>query len=188
MQVFLKATKLVTELNKGVQGMKHFVYPSILQKQAIPAIKHAKTKNIILHYSELTGVKLTVMLPILNQQLRQSVTNSISDTPKSLFSIFLCHSFIRCGEIAETLTELVTFCADMVEILNLDSADLTETQLKLKKSMQNSTAIKSRILVMTPAMAVKMQPLLANMVCQSIVIDKVELLQALEFTSDLLKL
>lgn len=136
--------------------MKLFVYPSILQKQAIPAIKHSKTKNIVLHYSELTGVKLTVMLPVLNQQLRQSVANSICDTPKPLFSIFLCHSFVRCGEVAETLTELVTFCAEMIEILNLDSADFTETQLKLKKSMQNSTAVKSRVLVMTPSMAVKM--------------------------------
>lgn len=82
-----------------------------------------------------------------------------------MFSIILCHSFIRCGEIAETLTELVTFCADMIEVLNLDSADYTEAQLKLKKSLQNSTALKSRVLVMTPSLAVKIQPLLANMVC-----------------------
>jgi hypothetical protein len=50
--------------------MKHFVYPSILQKQAMPAIKSSKTNNVIIHYQELTGIKLTVMLPILNSQIR----------------------------------------------------------------------------------------------------------------------
>lgn len=70
MQTFLKSLKFVSELNKGVQGMKHFVYPSILQKQAIPAIKSSQTKNIMIHYQELTGIKLTVMLPVLNHQIR----------------------------------------------------------------------------------------------------------------------
>lgn len=30
--------------------MKHFVYPSILQKQAMPAIKSSKTKNVVINY------------------------------------------------------------------------------------------------------------------------------------------
>ena len=77
--------------------MKHFVYPSILQKQAIPAIiKQAQTKNVIVFYQELTGIKLTVMLPILNAQIRQAVQNSALDVSKPLYTIVLCHSFIRC--------------------------------------------------------------------------------------------
>ena len=47
---FLKQLKFVTELNKGVQSLKTYVYPSILQKQAMPAIKQAPTPNIVLRY------------------------------------------------------------------------------------------------------------------------------------------
>jgi hypothetical protein len=96
MLTFLKSLKILAELNKGVQSMKHFVYPSILQKQAIPVIKQAQTKNVIVYYQELTGIKLTVMLPILNAQIRQAVQNSALDVSKPLYTIVLCHSFIRC--------------------------------------------------------------------------------------------
>ena len=47
---FLKSLKFVSELNKGVQSLKTFVYPSVLQKQAMPAIKQAPTPNIIINY------------------------------------------------------------------------------------------------------------------------------------------
>jgi superfamily II DNA/RNA helicase len=104
MLAFLKSLKILAELNKGVQSMKHFVYPSILQKQAIPAIKQAQTKNIIIYYQELTGIKLTVMLPVLNAQIRQAVQNSALDTIKPLYTVVLCHSFIRCQEVSETLS------------------------------------------------------------------------------------
>jgi hypothetical protein len=37
------------------------------------------------------------MLPILNAQIRQAITNSVSEEPtKTLFTVILCHSFIRC--------------------------------------------------------------------------------------------
>ena len=76
------------------------------------------------------------MLPILNAQIRQAVTNSVNEEPtKTLFTVILCHSFIRCQEISDTLKELVTFCTEMIEIINLDTGDFTETQLKLKKSL-----------------------------------------------------
>jgi len=32
----------------------------------MPAIKNSETNNVILHYTELTGIKLTLLLPILN--------------------------------------------------------------------------------------------------------------------------
>lgn len=50
--------------------MKHFVYPSILQRQAMPAIKTSQTKNIVINYQELSGIKLTYLLPCLNNMIR----------------------------------------------------------------------------------------------------------------------
>jgi hypothetical protein len=83
------------------------------------------------------------------------VQNSVEADAKSFYTVVMCHSFIRCNEISETLTELVTFCPEMVEVINLDTTDFTEIQLKLKKSMTNATALKSRVLVMTPSVAKK---------------------------------
>ena len=50
MQNFLKELKIITELTKGVQSMKSFIYPTILQKKAMPEVKNNKKKNIIIHY------------------------------------------------------------------------------------------------------------------------------------------
>ena len=47
--------------------MKTFVYPSVLQKQALePLKKSSSAKNVIIRYRELNGIKLTVMLPVLH--------------------------------------------------------------------------------------------------------------------------
>lgn len=46
----------------------------IFQKEAIPVVKKAKSKNIIIKYSMMSGVKLTVLLPTLNQLIRSVVT------------------------------------------------------------------------------------------------------------------
>ena len=73
MAVFLKQLKIVSELNKGVKSMKRYVYPSILQKQAIPAIKNSDSKNVIVHYQEFTGVKLTFLLPVVDDLLRTAI-------------------------------------------------------------------------------------------------------------------
>jgi len=50
MQEFLKELKMLTELNKGVQSLKHYLYPSALQKQAMPALKSSKVKNVVIRY------------------------------------------------------------------------------------------------------------------------------------------
>jgi len=137
MLAFLKSLKFVSELNKGVQSMKHFVYPSILQRQAMPAIKTSQTKNIVINYQELSGIKLTYLLPCLNNMIREAILNSVSEEKdkKPFCMVILCHSFIRCQEIANTISELITFCDDMLEVINLDSTDFTESQIKIKKSM-----------------------------------------------------
>jgi len=38
MSAFLKEAKVLTELSKGVQSMKQFLYPTLLQKEALPII------------------------------------------------------------------------------------------------------------------------------------------------------
>lgn len=45
----------------------------------------------------------------------------------------------------------------MVEVLNLDSTDFSEAQIKLKKSLTGASAAKSRIIVLTPSLARKIQ-------------------------------
>jgi hypothetical protein len=103
----------------------------------------------------------------------------------------LCHSFVRCNEIGETIKEVTSFCSEVIEVIDLDTSDLTEVNLKLKKSLANSSSLKSRIVIMTPSLAIKMQEknlfnALGN--CHSLVLDKIDLLQALDFGSDLVKL
>ena len=50
--------------------MKTIVYPSVLQKEALePLKKEGSDKNVIIRYSELNGIKLTVLLPLLHNQI-----------------------------------------------------------------------------------------------------------------------
>lgn len=71
MQVFLKSQRLITELNKAVAGMGSYVYPSVLQREAIPAIKKVLTgkgehSSMVIRYTEMNGIKLTVLMPVIN--------------------------------------------------------------------------------------------------------------------------
>jgi len=43
------------------------------------AIKESKSRNVVIHYKEMNGIKLTVFLPILNSQVRAAIANSIAD-------------------------------------------------------------------------------------------------------------
>ena len=95
MTAFLKSHKVLKELQKGVQLMKTFVYPSVLQKQAMPPLKNAKelTKNVIIRYREMNGIKLTVLLPTLHNQIKDSITAQANDpTTPPVVSLVLCHS------------------------------------------------------------------------------------------------
>jgi len=66
MTTFMKTQKVLKELTKGVQSMKTFIYPSLLQKQAIPALKKGSARNVVIRYREMNGIKLTIMLPLLH--------------------------------------------------------------------------------------------------------------------------
>lgn len=73
------------------------------------------------------------------------------------------------------VTELVTFCNDMVEIVCLDTTDSVELNLKLKK-LDQLPQTKSRVYVMTPTVATKLTKHSANLICHSVILDKTELL------------
>jgi hypothetical protein len=64
-QAFLKG-KVLKELSKGVATLNGYVYPSVLQSAAIPVLKKNEKNSIIIKYSEMSGIKLTYLLPIMN--------------------------------------------------------------------------------------------------------------------------
>jgi len=93
MTAFLKSQKVLKELSKGVQSMKTFVYPSILQKQAMPPLKDVKgARNVIIRYREMNGIKLTVFLPMLHNQIKFAVKSQAEDDKTMVGSLVLCHS------------------------------------------------------------------------------------------------
>ena len=75
----------------------------------------------------MSGIKLTVLLPLVNQQTKLVVTNeddSIGD--KVAYTLVLCHSNIRCRELGEFTEELTSFCKDIVDVVVFDSSDLQD--------------------------------------------------------------
>jgi len=130
MQPLLKEVKILNELAKGVMSMKSYVFPSVLQKEAIPVIKaKGKSNNIIVRYSSMSGVKLTVLLPLLNQLIRDVASNPTGDA-KTV--VILCHSAMRCTEMEGFLKDLLTFCKEVVEIVDLYNGDKQENIIHLK--------------------------------------------------------
>jgi hypothetical protein len=75
----------------------------------------------------MSGIKLTVLLPVINQLIREVAGNQSSQ-----YVAILCHSVMRCQEIEAFLKELVTFCNDVVEIVDLYSGEKIENSLRLK--------------------------------------------------------
>ena len=71
MQDMLTKAKILNDLAKGTASMKH-IYPTVLQSAAIPLLKKEK-KCVLLKYCEYAGIKLTVLLPLLDKQIRYSV-------------------------------------------------------------------------------------------------------------------
>lgn len=76
MQQLLKSSKILTELQKGVAAMQSYANPSVLQSAALPAIKKEKGRtgrNVIVKYSEMSGIKLAVLVPVLDKQIKYAV-------------------------------------------------------------------------------------------------------------------
>lgn len=124
MTAFLKEQKVLKELQKGVQSMKTFVYPSVLQKQAMPPLKKANgAKNVILRYREMNGIKLTVLLPTLHNQIKSSIMAQAADpTSPPVASLVLCSSQLRASQMYDFATELTVFCNEIVEVVNIDDS------------------------------------------------------------------
>ena len=152
MQNFLKELKIVSELSKSVQSMKSYIYPTSLQKQAMEPIKNKKQKNVIIKYQEFNGIKLTVFLPLLNNQMRHAITESITSEGSPLIhTAVICHSKARSAVITEFLTDLSSFCSSMLKIINLDeSNDIKDSLAIYRNAVQTKTQGLSFIFVGNP--------------------------------------
>jgi hypothetical protein len=65
----------------------------------------------------MSGIKLTYLLPIMNQQIKEAVAN---DNEKVLYTMVLCHSQKRCDELAQFSNELTRFCSDIIDVVVFD--------------------------------------------------------------------
>ena len=115
--------------------MKSYIYPTALQKQAMKALKNKKQKNVIIKYQEFNGIKLTIFLPMLNNQMRHAITESvINEDSTAIHSAVICHSKARSATITEFLTDLTSFCSEMVKIINLDESSDIKDSLAIYRS------------------------------------------------------
>ena len=112
--------KVLKELGKGVAGMNGYIYPSVLQSAAIPVLKKNEKNSVIIKYSEMSGIKLTYLLPIMNQQIKEAVAE---DDNKVLYTMVLCHSMKRCDEMAKFSSDLTRFCSDIIDVVLFDQLD-----------------------------------------------------------------
>lgn len=74
----------------------------------------------------MSGVKLTYILPIINQQIKEVVA---SEDGKIIYSLVLCHSNARCEELAEFTRELTRFCTDIVDVVIFDQLDFQDVKI-----------------------------------------------------------
>jgi hypothetical protein len=125
--------------------MGSYVYPSVLQREAIPAIKKVLTgkgehSSMVIRYTEMNGIKLTVLMPVINAQIRQAVARAADESSNSkyLYTIVLCHSSMRCADLAEFSENLLEFCSSMVDVVNLGFGDFNETITNLKTELEDS--------------------------------------------------
>ena len=159
--------------------MKLFIYPTILQKKAMESVKNKKKKNIIIHYQEFNGIKLTVFLPLINNQIRYSIEQTASEeTPKLNYSVILCHSKGRSQQISEFLAEMTYFCSEIIKVINLDeSSDINDSLAQLRKAKESDTPGMSVVLVSTAGLYLEfLEKADDTTSCYSIVLDKVDLL------------
>lgn len=209
MQGLLKELKFLKELNKGVQSMKTYVYPSVLQMQALAPLKKAGgVKNVIIKYREMNGVKLTVMLPLLHNMIKfsimeQAASKAINDEDDAeektssdaplVGSVILCHSQLRAAEMTDFTTELTQFCDEIVEVVNFDES-IDDALAKLRIISAKTTSAegtlafrKSVALIGTPGNFVKLlDSAKLKMKFHSIVLDKVDLLTAMDFKEEII--
>lgn len=166
MQNFLESTKILSQIHKGVSTLKEYLYPSVLQKQAIPLLKKSKFRKVLLEYSPMSGSKLTVLVSLLDWQTRQAAKGE-----KSQCCVILCSSQARCHELGEVMMGLTAFMKDYVTI--------ECGKEKLIKGLKGN----NNWFIFTTPDQVKNPTKITTLV-----VDKIEIHTALDFTEDLLKL
>jgi hypothetical protein len=138
----------------------------------------------------MSGIKLTLLLPILNEQIKHTIQkiSSSKDDGKLVYSLILCHSNGRSAELADFAKELVEFCKDVVDVVSFggsmeiqDIAIEWRQRTKIEDGSEEMGKMKSRnkVVIVTPDTALKMfeKNLLpaATSECFSLVIDKIDL-------------
>lgn len=83
----------------------------------------------------MSGIKLTVLLPLLNQLIRDVVSQPEDKEVKYL--AILCHSGVRCTEMEGFLKELLVFCQDVSHIVDLYNGDKIEITHRFKQILAN---------------------------------------------------
>ena len=64
----------------------------------------------------MSGIKLTVLLPLLNHLIREVASDP---TGEGRAVVILAHSALRCSELEGFLKELLAFFKDVIEIVDL---------------------------------------------------------------------
>ena len=72
-------------------------------------------------------------MPLINAQVRASITRmSNEDESPALYSLVLCHSMHRCGDLTEFVENLLEFSQETVDVTNLAFGDFNEALTSLK--------------------------------------------------------
>jgi len=109
-------------------------------------------------------------------------------------SLVLCHSQMRSAEMTQFTTELTAFCDEIVEVVNFDES-VNDTLAKLRLIYDKEPAAdaegtmafkKSVVLIGTPGNFVNLlRGGKLQLKYHSVVLDKVDLLQAMDFKDEL---
>lgn len=117
----------------------------------------------------------------------QIASGDTEEKTRLTYSVIVTHSQSRSQQIAEFLTELTHFSAEVITVINCDeTGDINDSLAKLRKARENDTPGMSVVLVATAGMYLKLLKKSDNEdKCYSIVLDKVDLLQAFGFKPEL---
>lgn len=76
----------------------------------------------------MSGIKLTLLLPIFNQQIKHVIKSD-----QITYTMVLCHSNARCQQLAEFSEELTSFSANIIDIVVFESQELADMKQEWKQ-------------------------------------------------------
>ena len=74
----------------------------------------------------MSGVKLTVLLPLINMQIKHAIQSAAAGSDKCVYSLILCHSNKRSTDLHEFAADMTSFCKGVVNIQAFTSPDYSE--------------------------------------------------------------